>query len=252
MCRSQPGRNGGALASMGPRSCERGNVKSASRCIEYRLLQWGRARASAEMAQQERRGRRPDRASMGPRSCERGNGGERGDDVARRRASMGPRSCERGNARIADRVSRIRASLQWGRARASAEICGLIRRRLFPLTCFNGAALVRARKLCLCVLERNRLASFNGAALVRARKWKKSPNAEVASCRLQWGRARASAEILGLLRFILSRRRASMGPRSCERGNEEKQLATVTKNRLASMGPRSCERGNGQVVNSWG
>ncbi len=58
---------------------------------------------------------------MGPRSCERGNGDEEGLDRAVMLASMGPRSCERGNV---------------------GELAGSLR---LP-KCFNGAALVRARK----------------------------------------------------------------------------------------------------------
>src|SRR5581483_6509512 len=111
---------------------------------------------------------------------------------------MGPRSCERGNG--------------------------------------DEAAYAPARGKC-----------FNGAALVRARKFR---NASSSSCRtelLQWGRARASAEI-ALFRVARSRRRlASMGPRSCERGNFRPAIGKVKEAVFASMGPRSCERGNTHV-----
>src|SRR5581483_10426325 len=110
-------------------------------------------------------------ASMGPRSCERGNvGSEARLRLIYRFASMGPRSCERGNlfllTRNAFRASSrfngaalVRArksgdpssggngssSLQWGRARASAEI--QVAAQPNPaVKGFNGAALVRARK----------------------------------------------------------------------------------------------------------
>src|SRR5581483_10197008 len=82
---------------MGPRSCERGNAIADEARLRILLLQWGRARASAEMcdAVVERHG--GSAASMGPRSCERGNAG----------SHVRTASCGR---------------LQWGRARASAEI----------------------------------------------------------------------------------------------------------------------------------
>src|SRR5581483_2430204 len=209
-------------------------------------LQWGRARASAEIAAEWAVVLNPRRASMGPRSCERGNPVHRRLSVniilcfngaalvrarkyvARRsppdrrcRASMGPRSCERGNGRIR---SRTRASTAY---------------------CFNGAALVRARKyvarsFSVCV----HFACFNGAALVRARKFGRErcgysivvcASMGPRSCergndadqelvrryceQLQWGRARASAEIATFVSVAFPRHLASMGPRSCERGN---------------------------------
>src|SRR5581483_1116386 len=60
---------------------------------------------------------------------------------------------------------------------------------------------------------------FNGAALVRARKFYRLPGKCCAVFGLQWGRARASAEIRpgGIKEGRLAV--ASMGPRSCERGN---------------------------------
>src|SRR5581483_3187253 len=160
-------------------------------------LQWGRARASAEIAAEWAVVLNPRRASMGPRSCERGNPVHRRlsvniilcfngaalvrarEYVARRsppdrrcRASMGPRSCERGNGRIR---SRTRASTAY---------------------CFNGAALVRARKLGDCRFIPDSLpwlqwgrarasAEIRGEVFQRLRPFRL----------LQWGRARASAEI---------------------------------------------------------
>src|SRR5581483_4362217 len=117
--------------------------------------------------------------------------------------------------------------LQWGRARASAEISRWSRSHDHQDPCFNGAALVRARKSpppCGLSSIRER---FNGAALVRARKWPSWPGPRRGaasgfngaalvrarkclarallrenSIMLQWGRARASAEIV-LLRQAL-------------------------------------------------
>src|SRR5579885_2391990 len=112
---------------------------------------------------------------------------------------------------------------------------------------------------------------FNGAALVRARKYARrlpfAPRRES----LQWGRARASAEIpnqsshqqsagtsfngAALVRALKSPKTrgilgawaASMGPRSCERGNHVANDAPLKLSFLASMGPRSCERGNAAI-----
>ncbi len=120
--------------------------------------------------------------------------------------------------------SAISIPLQWGRARASAEIT----RNRFPCGVqgrFNGAALVRARK-CRSTqfmhwpkntasmgprsCERGNsgdsstasvsCSCFNGAALVRARKWCLWATFRVGLEELQWGRARASAEIAGARR----------------------------------------------------
>src|SRR5581483_6879657 len=142
------------------------------------------------------RGHRPGHASMGPRSCERGNSvgspakpnpgdGFNGAALVRARkfgfaradcqlwqASMGPRSCERGNAVIMGRVHILTISLQWGRARASAEIArhenalGLMPQRasMGPRSCERGNAV-----------------ELTARQMVH---------------KLQWGRARASAEIL--------------------------------------------------------
>src|SRR5579885_2955601 len=106
---------------------------------------------------------------MGPRSCERGNAFIWFFSFPSSNASMGPRSCERGNlttmvlarlearcfngaALVRARKSRFTgqaikglASLQWGRARASAEIRSA-QTLMTYLSGFNGAALVRARK----------------------------------------------------------------------------------------------------------
>ncbi len=84
---------------MGPRSCERGNPrKQRTKNEKTKKLQWGRARASAEIAERQ---------------------AELRDELA---ASMGPRSCERGND---TKVVQSNTGNPWG---------------------FNGAALVRARK----------------------------------------------------------------------------------------------------------
>ncbi len=115
-----------------------------------------------------------------------------------------------------------RESLQWGRARASAEIPNQSSHQQSAGTSFNGAALVRARKSACIRLMSASVNGFNGAALVRARKSPKT-------------------------RGILGAWAASMGPRSCERGNHVANDAPLKLSFLASMGPRSCERGNAAI-----
>ena len=83
---------------------------------------------------------------------------------------MGPRSCERGNG-----MEKVHESL------------------LSPG--FNGAALVRARKSRRKTSTTSTIQSFNGAALVRARKYDLDAAVRLVRDGLQWGRARASAEI---------------------------------------------------------
>ncbi len=58
---------------MGPRSIERGNEKRWVIVAATGMLQWGRARLSAEIQQSQPIASRRRDASMGPRSIERGN-----------------------------------------------------------------------------------------------------------------------------------------------------------------------------------
>ncbi|RMG38666.1 MAG: hypothetical protein D6725_06770 [Planctomycetota bacterium] len=60
---------------------------------------------------------------------------------------------------------------------------------------------------------------------------------------LQWGRDQMIAETLCTARVRMPMYRASMGPRSDDRGNN-KQRATHAAAVDASMGPRSDDRGN--------
>src|SRR5581483_8574650 len=111
--------------------------------------------------------------------------------------------------------------LQWGRARASAEMTRFRRLAVLPLSRLQwGRARASAEiKIGRCA-RWQRSWSFNGAGLVRARKFDIDTLASCMSTRLQWGRARASAEIhLDGGRGIATLA-ASMGPRSCERGND--------------------------------
>src|SRR5581483_1770180 len=155
-------------ASMGPRSCERGNPEKGLPGIAIGCC-----------------------ASMGPRSCERGNKQRIPGREARVVASMGPRSCERGNLRKQPvSVSRLHASMG-------------------PRSCERGNDLVAD-------LRHHAILRFNGAALVRARKSEQEPIDSYVLILLQWGRARASAEMRRIGIHIHYPIVASMGPRSCE------------------------------------
>src|SRR5581483_4647067 len=133
-------------------------------------------------------------------------------------ASMGPRSCERGN------------SLNLGRAAFQS------RASMGPRSCERGNVLILPGSVPV-------PCGFNGAALVRARKWDGKGARVSFVAWLQWGRARASAEIPPGRGGLGALHDASMGPRSCERGNQQDDNFAV-EDFEASMGPRSCERGN--------
>src|SRR5436190_225304 len=110
------------MASMGPRSRERGNdlagILSFSLMISFNGAALTRARKFGGFYPKKTE---RSLASMGPRSRERGNITLGGDGTNYFDASMGPRSRERGNFLPKDAY-------------------------LSVLTRFNGAALTRARK----------------------------------------------------------------------------------------------------------
>ncbi len=159
-------------------------------------------------------------------------------------ASTEPRSCERGESDPRIRCLRS-AMLQRSRARASAERWPRAGSSLRSPG-FNGAALVRARRVARRACGRKWRRGFNGAALVRARRGR------TCTCRSR------------------IRRWASTEPRSCERGEVERRGyevcipgcfngaalvrarralrgRTVVPRRKASTEPRSCERGEQEL-----
>ena len=97
------------LASMGPRSDERGNTLTFC-AARFRppVLQWGRAPMSAEITTDRSSSPSFLAASMGPRSDERGNEHAYDKLTLMAQASMGPRSDERGNLRTAGARGRYR------------------------------------------------------------------------------------------------------------------------------------------------
>ncbi len=157
---------------------------------------------------------------------------------------MGPRSCERGNAH----TTYYQCYVNWA--------------SMGPRSCERGNVVELGGDLFWKL-------RFNGAALVRARKCRIAAFWPFAEGQLQWGRARASAEISCNAAAKGHVDTASMGPRSCERGNLSRYARTRRASRSfngaalvrarkftgglqhslkrvqASMGPRSCERGNG-------
>ena len=179
--------------------------------------------------------------------------------------------------------------LQWGRARESAErrLVQLVfahalcfngaalgrarrgrwaRRAAASVRGFNGAALGRARRGRSLTSPRPRLSGFNGAALGRARRVDEFHFDGLACKKLQWGRARESAESYHKLRAAdcydelqwgRARESAERTPTrlsgSCPRGFNGAALGRARRGddpggagcdvSCASMGPRSGERG---------
>ena len=138
------------IASMGPRSFDRGNPVELECAGASEGLQWGRGRSTAETQLRAKKGKAPGIASMGPRSFDRGN-------------NPGETS-----------VMCQTVVLQWGRGRSTAETWISWDDCTGAGWCFNGAALVRPRKLERLAVRVSRHAAvdsgFNGAAVVRPRK----------------------------------------------------------------------------------
>jgi hypothetical protein len=178
---------------------------------------------------------------MGPRSINRGNGQRPRSGGADQQASMGPRSIERGNP-----VWKL-----WGVRSVQAS--------MGPRSIERGNAGVSPKIISQFVLQWGRAQSSAEITPI--------PDGIVQIQGLQWGRAQSSAEMRGDLRLLIAGSRASMGPRSIERGNLEPSFMPRWDRRLqwgraqssaeinksgwrdpqhksASMGPRSIERGN--------
>ncbi len=122
--------------------------------------------------------------------------------------------------------------LQWGRARASAEI------RAINAEAFKGwdasmgpRSCERGNKVGILHPDFRLAASMGPRSCERGnRVTTTSPTTQVD--RLQWGRARASAEIGRLAVKVEPLQFASMGPRSCERGNAP-ELPSGARDRFA-------------------
>src|SRR5579885_3163275 len=126
---------------MGPRSDERGNLFNSAMKCRPTLLQWGRARMSAEIC------------------CEAHGHFEH------HKASMGPRSDERGNTVRSRAIAWYFSMLQWGRARMSAEINPIVSGGLEGLRASMGPRSDERGNVFSSAECRRAWACFNGAAL---------------------------------------------------------------------------------------
>src|SRR2546425_216330 len=112
------------IASMGPRSRERGVLKEFGPSEQFEvMLQWGRAHVSAECSLKVIGLEHSGFASMGPRSRERGVMRDVNNRVKLSLASMGPRSCERGVSPRHRDSGKSPITLLWARSRVSGECC---------------------------------------------------------------------------------------------------------------------------------
>ena len=241
------------LASMGPRSHERGNAQphtGIAAAIDE--LQWGRVLTNAETHVAEEFVDPGNYASMGPRSHERGNtftGLTPGD---------GPEVIEQ---------------LQWGRVLTNAETaCRCLWHDCGPARpCFNGAAFSRTRK------RDDKRPCFYWMAEVDVLQWGRvltnaetsisssSPDAPLqwgrvlkerkqhCACHwrmLQWGRVLTNAEtsLGGSYRGLLNRQEALQWGRVLTNAETPEWRRGVGRPEsvAASMGPRSHERGNNE------
>ena len=238
-------RSGGSgrvrLASMGPRSADRGNNRSPVVHVSS-----GR------------------RASMGPRSADRGNDVQELSVSIASDASMGPRSADRGNS-LPRREGRRFTCFNGAAISMIAEIA-LRREGRRPLRASMGPRSADRGNTSGAQPACTRWSSFNGAAISRSRKcihphhgYRDQPASmgprsadrgnETArleilrGIQLQWGRDQQIAEI-GAARSGRKSDRASMGPRSADRGNSktvnaerpEVQLQWGRDQQIAEMG----------------
>ncbi len=180
-------------------------------------LQRGRALSSAD-GQVIQRVRKNPMASTGPRSFERGWGSPAANAPAPvYLASTGPRSFERGWSLVLHYTKAEHAASTGPRSfERGWEVAPTIAWRC---SCFNGAALFRARMGCPWRFRVSILLRFNGAALFRARMAVPTGLATTPGSALQRGRALSSADRRspGGCRPLTSWL-ASTGPRSFERG----------------------------------
>ena len=205
-------------ASIGPRSSDRGNRRGGTNPVP------------------------PLGASIGPRSSDRGNTQGRRGGLGCDAASIGPRSSDRGNGRGSGYVGRCVTRFNWAailRSRKSSHAAARIR----AAACFNWAAILRSRKCLAGPRLLARAKCFNWAAILRSRKWAETKRPRVIVVELQLGRDPQIAEIYRAKEAEGGTRRASIGPRSSDRGNPTPSRC-VASGGFASIGPRSSDRGN--------
>ena len=86
-------------------------------------------------------------------------------------ASMGPRSCKRGNAIRKRSNDNLLCKLQWGRALASAEMLNLYGPPSGLLSALQWGRALASAEMAKSDQYRQQLQCFNGAALLQARKY---------------------------------------------------------------------------------
>ena len=117
-----------ALASMGPRSIDRGNLRLRPGIEQGNGLQWGRDQLIAEIPSCRYPPQGPEPLQWGRDQLIAEMAGFAPVPIPHREASMGPRSIDRGNAGPRPGLG-LRARLQWGRDQLIAEIAGRNRTR---------------------------------------------------------------------------------------------------------------------------
>ena len=132
--------------------------------------------------------------------------------------------------------------LQWGRGLSTAEST---MRPSVPATaaCFNGAAVFQPRKGCnVPVFIASRIRCFNGAAVFQPRKAAARVASSSADCRLQWGRGLSTAERYASKGSSGMSARLQWG-RGLSTAESSPASGTGKTGGKASMGPRSFNRG---------
>ncbi len=272
------GRGCRTQASIGPRSCDRGNPSASSPIRTARVrLQLGRGLATAETDGPCSRGQDACRASIGPRSCDRGNHLASPASHASNIASIGPRSCDRGNRSVVGQhAAHFGASI--GPRSCDRGNHAAARRRspreaasIGPRSCDRGNELEEERRHARFSpasigprsCDRGNLALValgcrpDCAASIGPRSCDRgNSNALIAATNsaneLQLGRGLATAETRpGSYRWSTESARLQLG-----RGlaTAETPAAPGARARAvpASIGPRSCDRGNSRSTGSGG
>ena len=116
------------------------------------------------------------------------------------------------------RAANRAAVLQWGRDLSIAESRSRAPAHAAPPCSFNGAAIFRSRKVDDAESSRAVWLSFNGAAIFRSRKGLTHVTQKRCNLMLQWGRDLSIAERDYLELRKKKVQKASMGPRSFDRG----------------------------------
>ena len=175
---------------------------------------------------------------------------------------MGPRSIDRGTVSLAP-MPVLKISLQWGRDQLIAELTPFPDTTGVRRPASMGPRSIDRGTLCWRVTGPSLTASMGPRSIDRGMRYGRT---SWHGSWLQWGRDQLIAEltdafeerrghvglqwgrdqlIAGLPRFwqLLCHPRASMGPRSIDRGTPGMSVVGRRESDVASMGPRSIDRG---------